>query len=276
MHAPHSFRDLLPGLEPWVDGLATDPTAMALQNAFAWIEIIHFLGLFCIGACVIAVSLRLIGVGIAETTPAGVLRNTRLWLHLGVVAAIGSGLLLGLSNADKLYKNAAFLWKMIAMLAAMGFSYAVLIPTAKAEGAVPAGARIGLAISFLLWGLSLLVMLTNAGGNVGVIHLMFAAALIAVVVLRGRARWLFLAALAALVLALQIATHVVVTDPFSTAYMTVNKVWMWFTGLFLLAAIAADAWRARRDSPRLARLVGYASLLAWVTVGAGGRWIGYT
>ena len=276
MPVPHAFKDIVPALEPWVDSLATDPLANALQNWFAEIEIVHFLGLFSIAACVIAVSLRLVGVGIREAPPSEVWRNTRLWLHIGLIAAIGSGLLMGLSNADKLYKNTAFFWKMIAMTAAIVFSYAVLIPTAKADGATPARARIGLAIGMAVWVLSILVMLTNRGGNVGAIHLMTAATLLGLAGLKGHGRWLFLTLAAAAVIALQVVTHWLVTDPFSERFMTVNKVWMWACGLGLLAFLGARVLWPGQDPTRVSRLVGYATILAWVTVGAGGRWIGYT
>jgi hypothetical protein len=276
MPVPHAFKDIIPALEPWVDSLATDPLANALQNWFAEIEIVHFLGLFSIAACVIAVSLRLLGVGIREASPSEVWRNTRVWLHIGMIAAIGSGLLMGLSNADKLYKNTAFFWKMIAMTAAIVFSYAVLIPTAKADGNVPGRARLALAIGAAAWGLSILVMLANRGGNVGAIHLMTAAIFLGLAVLKGHARWLFLTLAAAAVIALQVVTHWLVTDPFSELFMTINKVWMWTCGLALLAFVATQALRTGHEPTTLSRLVGYAAILAWVTVGAGGRWIGYT
>ena len=46
---------------------------------------------------------------------------------------------MGFSNASKLYNNTAFLWKMIAMIAAIVFSYTVMAPTAKADGRAPTG-----------------------------------------------------------------------------------------------------------------------------------------
>jgi hypothetical protein len=33
---------------------------------------------------------------------------------------------------------------------------------------------------------------------------------------------------------------------------------------------------SRSESTTLSRLIGYATILVWVTVGAGGRWIGLT
>jgi hypothetical protein len=275
---PNTFQQIIPSLGGWIDSLATNETAVALQNVFAQIEVFHILGLFALGSCVILTSLRLMGVGLVEAPASTIYRNTRIWLHVGVAVAIISGLLMGLSNASKLYNNTAFLWKMIGMIAAIIFSYAVLVPTAKADGRVSGGAKAGLVIGLVVWALSILIMLTNKGANVGIFHVMFAAVLIGSIALQGRTRWVLLIGVALAVIVLQIMTHMVYKDPFSDVYMTVNKVFMWGTGLFLLALVAWNVLgkSAAEDSTALSRFIGVCAILAWVTVGAGGRWIGLT
>jgi hypothetical protein len=121
-------------------------------------------------------------------------------------------------------------------------------------------------------------MLTNKGANVGVIHVLFAAALIAGLALTGWPRWLLAGGLAILIVVLQVLTHAVFTDPFSEIYMSVNRAWMWGAGLFVLAMAGLNilGWKAREGSTTLSRLVGYTTILVWVTVGAGGRWIAYS
>ena len=192
--------------------------------------------------------------------------------------AIGSGILMGLSNASKLYNNTAFLWKMIAMIAAIVFSYAVMVPTAKADGRASMGVKIALVIGLLVWALAFLIMQSNKGANVGVFHVMFGAVLIGGFALQGMTRWVLLIGVAVLALALQVLTHGVYTDPFSDIYMNVNKGFMWATALFLLAMLGWNILgkNAAEDSTALSRFVGYCAVLAWVTVGAGGRWIGLT
>ena len=272
---PSSFEQVAPQIAPWVDRVNTDPMAVALQNWIAQIEVFHFLGLFALGACVILTSLRLLGVGLIEGSPAYVYRQTRIWLHIGVAVALVSGVLLGLTSADKIYKSTAFLWKIAALLGAIVFSYGVMAPAAKAEGRLGPLATLGLLLGLALTGLALLIMLTNQGGNVAIIHLMFAGSLVAVAATAGRLRWAFLMVLGVLVLGLQVLTHAVFTDPFSEVYMRVNRIWMWITGLFILMVVSANVLGvgAAGESGRLARLVGYATILIWVTVGAGGRWI---
>lgn len=275
---PETFQKIIPSLGDWINSLATDPVAVALQNVFAQIEVVHILGLFALTSCVLLTSLRLLGVGLVEAPASTIYRNTRIWLHIGVVAAIGSGLLMGFSNASKLYNNTAFLWKMIALIAAIVFSYAVMAPTAKSDGRVGVGTRIALVIGLLVWALAFLIMQTNKGGNVGVFHVMFTAIIVLGFTLAGKTRWIALGVVAALALALQIFTHVVYTDPYSAIYSTINKGFMWATALFLLAVIGWNILgkKTSEDSSSLARFIGYCTILAWVTVGAGGRWIGLT
>ncbi|HEY8571506.1 DUF6644 family protein [Phenylobacterium sp.] len=275
---PDNFKQIIPSIEGWIESLATQPFPVALQSWFAVIEVFHILGLFCLAAAAILVGLRLLGVGFVEATPSSIYRNTRLWLHLGVVLAIVSGILMGLSNASKLYDNSAFLWKMIALVAGVIFTYAVLVPTAKREGEVSGGARIGLILGLLVWVLALVVMISKKGGNVAIFHVMFACALISIFALYGALRWIMLIGLVVLVVGLQIATHGVVGDPFTETWMTVNKAWMWIAGVFVfgLAALNIFGRSARPGTTTLSRLVGYAAILIWVTVGAGGRWIGLT
>ena len=189
---PDNFKQIVPAIDAWVESLATQPFPIALQSWFAHIEVFHILGLFALSAAVILVGLRLIGVGFVEATPSSLLRNTRLWLHVGVLTAIVSGLLMGLSNASKLYDNSAFLWKMIALVAAVIFSYAVLVPTARRDGAAGGGARIGLILGLAVWLLSLVVMISKQGGNVAIFHVIFACALVAVFATYGALRWVLL------------------------------------------------------------------------------------
>lgn len=275
---PDSFQQIVPSLGAWVDSLGTDPLAVALQGVFAPLEVLHILGLFLLGCSVMLMSLRLLGVGFVEATPSSIWRNTRWFLHLGVVLAIVSGALMGLSNASKLYNSAVFLWKMIAMVAGIVFSYAVLVPVAKRDGEVTGGVKAGLAVGLLIWLVSIIVLLSKVGGNVGIFHVLFGAVLIGLIALSGAMRWTMVAVVVGASLALQVATHLIWTDNFSDPYTMANKVYMWGLGLFLVAIVGANIFgkNAARDSTVLTRLIGYSAILIWVTVGAGGRWIGLT
>lgn len=279
---PDTFQQMFPSLEGWINSLNVSPLAAELQNYFAQIEVIHILGLFMLGSATILTCLRLIGVGLLEASPSLIYRNTRWLLTLGVILAIGSGILMGLSNAGKLYNNSAFLFKMIAMVAGIVFSYAVMVPAAKADGNVGGGAKVGLLVAMLIWILALAVLVSKIGSNVGSFHLIYAGALIAFFAMKGAQRWIMFAGAVVIVAAWQLVTHVFVlqgtTDAQLTAYMNANKLFMWLSAAWVFGWVALNIFgvSAPKTSTSMARLVGYATILVWVTVGAGGRWIGLT
>ena len=84
---PNTLRDLLPGLEPWIEGRANDPLAARLQDLFAPLEVVHFVGLFTLSAAVILISLRLLGTGLVEAPASATARTMRPWLNLGLALA---------------------------------------------------------------------------------------------------------------------------------------------------------------------------------------------
>ena len=88
--------------------------------------------------------------------------------------------------------------------------------------------------------------------------------------------------LAVIVAVWQALTHLVITQGTTeadiAAYDATNKTFMWLTALYVLSLIVLNIFGkgAARGSNAMARLIGYATILVWVTVGAGGRWIGLT
>jgi hypothetical protein len=283
---PDTFQRLFPGAAPWVENLKTTDAAITIQGLFAQIEVFHIIGLFMLGGATILTSLRLIGVGLTEVPTSTVEKQTRLWFTIGVIMAIGSGLLIGLSNAEKLYNNTAFLFKMIAMVAGILFTYLVVIPTAQKEGAVGGGAKIAMIVALVLWLIALFIFAFGQGlnnlGNVGIFHLITAGALIAFMAIQGKLRWVFGIGLAAIILVWQVTTHFIVPVPDGMdldvliAYEGINRVFVYLTGLWVFALVALNIYGrgAPQSSTAMARLVGYSAILIWVTVGAGGRWIG--
>lgn len=275
---PDAFDDIIPQIGPWVESVGVTPLAMFFQDVFAQIEVFHIIGLFMLGGATIVTSLRLIGVGLTELKPSEIEKNTRLWLNIGVVMVIVSGLMIGLSNAQKLYNNSAFLFKMIAMVAGLVLTYFALIPAAKAEGRVGGGAKIALFAGLALWVLAAAVMVTKPGSNVGAFHVLFGGALMLIASLQGKLRWVLVAVIAVATLVLQYLTHVVYLDPYSEPYAVVNRVFMWGMSAFLLLLILLNVIgkAGPKDSNAMARLIAYSTVLAWVMAGAGGRWIGLT
>lgn len=283
---PDTFQRIVPGIQPWVESLKTTDAAVFVQGLFAQIEVFHILGLFMLGGATILVSLRLIGVGLTEIPASTVEKQTRLWFTIGVVMAIVSGLTIGLSNAEKLYNSTAFLWKMLAMVAGILFSYFVLMPTARKEGEVSAGSRLWMIVALAVWLLGILLMVTGRGsnslGNVGFFHVLTAGALIALAATQGRMRWVLGLGLLALVVVWQVVTHGVILKPADddpdllARFEMANRAFIYLIGIWVfgISALNIMGRGAPAGPTSIARLVGYAAILIWVTVGAGGRWIG--
>lgn len=273
--APQTFFTGNKPVNDWVDALKNTELGKFTNTWFAEIEIFHFIGMFLIGASVILTCLRLIGVGIKEEPASVIEKNTRWFLHIGAVMAIGSGLMMGVGNSGKLWTSEIFTAKMIAMVAGLIFSYGVMIPVAQREGQATPAARAGGIIGLVLWILALLIFAVRPTANVGFFHMLWAGMLILFAALPKRMRWIFAGGLVALLVPWQILTHIVYNDQ-QEQYMVVNKIFMYLSGVWIfgLAIANISGKGASADSNSFSRMIGYVTILAWVTVGAGGRWIG--
>ena len=98
---------------------------------FPAIEAVHLLALATLGGALLVVDLRLLGVGLAAQSTATVERAARPWLIGAITMMIVTGVLIGLSEAVKLYDKQAFWVKMFALAAALIFTFAVRGPVAR-------------------------------------------------------------------------------------------------------------------------------------------------
>lgn len=92
---------------------------------FGVIEAIHLVGLAMLGGALLVVDLRLLGVGLKDSTIAEIDRQARPWLAASVVTLIVTGLLLFLSEAIKCYYNTSFWVKISTLPFAIAFTYLV-------------------------------------------------------------------------------------------------------------------------------------------------------
>jgi hypothetical protein len=185
--------------------------------------------------------------------------------------------LIGMANAERLYDSTAFVVKMIALVAGVILTYGASRPVARADGAVPPGARLWLGAGLLLWLAGIGVFVTGKLINVGLFHLLTAAALVVLIAAERRLRWIYLGGLLALISAQQVITHVMIQPDDLARLDPVNKT---FFGLFSLwifgaAVVQLFARAPAQESAPLRRLVGYATILVWVTAAAAGRWIAF-
>jgi len=109
----------------WVEATSLARVIRESLWLFPAIEALHLVALAVLGGAVLVVDLRLLGVGLADSTVTEIDRQARPWLSASVVILVVSGVLLFVSEAIKCYYNTAFWVKMITLPVAIVFTYAV-------------------------------------------------------------------------------------------------------------------------------------------------------
>ena len=120
---------------------------------FPAIESVHLLGLAVIGGSVLAVNLSLLGLGLGRRSAARLWHDCWPWFLGSLAMMLGSGFLLFISEAVKLYYHEAFWVKMSALLLSLVFTATVQRRTALADPdrvTLIWSRAVGL-ISLLLW-----------------------------------------------------------------------------------------------------------------------------
>jgi hypothetical protein len=143
-------------LLPFIDWVASSPLSHAISTstwAFAVIESIHLLALSVIGGAVLIVDLRLLGFGIKTQTLEEVARWVQPWFFASWAVMIVTGLLLFVSEPQKLYYSTPFAVKMICLLLGTIFALTVRRKVTEAgEGSVsPMTMKLIALVSLMLW-----------------------------------------------------------------------------------------------------------------------------
>jgi hypothetical protein len=271
-----NFETFFPALKPAVVNLVNIWPGYVIKAQFANWEVLHILALILLGGTAIIMNLRLIGVGLTEEPPSEVYRNLRRWQDAGVIGIVITGLLIGWANAERLYASSAFLVKIIALFAGIILTYGASRPTAKAEGHVSGSAKVFLLVGLGLWLASLWVFVTGSLIGPGLLHVLSASVLIVFLLTEGRVRLVFIGGVVALLAGQLITTHGVPEFDL-TKLDPINVGFAWAIGAWTLAAALFQMFvidRAKGPSPAT-KLVGYVSILVWVTAAAAGRWIAF-
>ncbi|HEY7799387.1 MAG TPA: DUF6644 family protein [Hyphomonadaceae bacterium] len=270
-----TFEKLFPGAADFVTGMPDIWPISMLQDVYAPFGALHLVGLGLMGGAVILLNLRLMGAGLTTEQPATLERNLRPWLITGLAIVLFTGIIIGMLNSDKLYKSVPFFSKMVSLLAALIFSFGVTSAVAKADGKTSTPVLIASGIAFLLWLLAIGVLGADSISAPGVIHVITAA--YAILLIYGvRTRWLAAAAYALFFGGVFVMYWIVGFNNYDTIYETITY-WSTVAGSLVVAALYGYeiyAGKAEASSP-LAKLIALFSVLTWVTVAAGGRWIGF-
>jgi hypothetical protein len=272
-----TFEVFFPALRPWVVNLVNVWPAYIIKPQFAFWEVFHIISLVLLGGAAILMNLRLIGAGITEEPPSEIYRSLRRWQDAGVIGIVVTGILIGMANAERLYDSTAFVVKMIALVAGIILTYGASRPVARADGVVSGSARLWFIVGSILWIVGLAVFATGSLVNVGVYHILTAAALVVLIATGGRLRWIYLIGLLALIGVQEGVTHLAY-QPDDIAHLDpVNKVFTWLFTIWIVGAALAQAVVVGRRTAggALPKLIGYATILVWVTGAAAGRWIAF-
>jgi hypothetical protein len=272
-----TFEVFFPALRPWVENLVNVWPAPFVKPQFASFEVLHILALILLGGTAILMNLRLVGAGLTDEPPSEVYRNLRRWQDLGVIGIVITGVLIGMANAERLYDSTAFVVKMIALVAGIVLTYGASRPVARADGEVSNGARAWLLVGGVLFLLGVWVFVTGTLINVGLFHVLTAAALIVLIALTGRLRWIYLAGLLVLIAVQQYLTHVTIGPDDLAKLDPVNKTFFVLYSVWILGAAAVQLFAKGRGSEAtpVAKLIAYATILVWVIGAAAGRWIAF-
>ena len=117
---------------------------------FPAIEALHLLALALLGGALLMLNLRLLGAGLSAQPVSEVERSARPWLVAALATMIVTGVLIGTSEALKLYDKPAFWVKMAALLAALIFTFAIQLPNARRDVSGVAAKSLAI-ISLGLW-----------------------------------------------------------------------------------------------------------------------------
>ena len=272
-----NLEQFFPHARPWVENLVNVWPTPYVKPHFAWWEVGHIVSLITLGGTSILMNLRLIGVGLTQEPPSELYRSLKLWQTIGIIGIVVTGILIGMANAERLYDSAAFIVKMLALIAGIILTYGASRPVAKADGAVSVVSRIWFVIGSAFFLAALWVFATGDLINPGVFHLITAAALIVLFATKGRGRLIYLGVLLALIVAQFVATHFVIKPDDYARLTPVNIAFAVIFSVWILGAALVQLYRAGRGAVGgpLTKLIGYASILVWVTAAAAGRWIAF-
>jgi len=273
-----TFEDLfkgIPGAAEFVSGMPNVWPISMLQDVYAPFGALHLVGLALMGGAVILLNLRLMGAGLTDQQPSVMEKYLRPWFIIGLAIVLGTGIIIGMLNSDKLYKSVPFFIKMLSLLAACIFSFGVTNAVAKSEGKTSTANLIWGAIAFVIWLVALGVFSTDAISSPGIFHpIYFGYAIL--LIFGERTRWIAAVVFALLFGGMFVMFWVVGFNTYEDVYNQTAQYITIASAVILMALYGYEIFKgnAAGGTP-LAKVLALFSILIWVTVAAGGRWIGF-
>lgn len=272
-----NLRETLPGAAQ-LETIAQAPLIRFVNETvwiFTLVQAAHLLFLAILGGAVFALNLRLMGAALQSVPAKAVERATRPWLIVGVIGTTLTGIGMSVSELKTVLPSAAFFVKMLALIAAILFSVAVS-RAARRETEAPANLPRGLALAALvLWVISLALFAATA--NLGPGALLVALTGFGLfIALSRRHRWSYVVGLVVILGGGLTVVQLLPEDAAGGLGAWLNLVPI--GAALALAGVVGVLEHRAGDGLALppAKLAAFASTLAWVTVAAAGRWIGFS
>lgn len=274
LNSSTNFRDLLPALQGPLDRLSHIELIKELNQTtwlFAIVETAHLLSMVVLGGAVLVLNLRLLDAILSDVPASIVERATRPWFRAGIIGTIATGIYMGVATIVTLLPSGAFFVKMITLMAAILLSTAVSRQVRVGDAAREGKSVLRAAAAVVLWLVGLLLFAATTALSSGALLValagfaLFPACLV-------RYRRVYIGLLAAIV-----ALAIVISLNGESEASTLPGLLAICLGLAV--AVVAGVLETRRDSGRQlgpGQLAALSSSLAWITVAAAGRWIGFS
>jgi hypothetical protein len=134
----------------WLDQSALSNIIRSSTWAFALLEVIHLLGLTLLLGTLSVLDLRLFGAGLQDQSISQVASDTCPFTIIGLITVASSGIVLAVSEANKLYESVPFMIKMTLFVLALIFTFTFHRRLKAKEPSKGAALRGGI-ISLILW-----------------------------------------------------------------------------------------------------------------------------
>jgi len=267
--------NVIPGSADFVANMPRVWPFSLLQDIYAPFGALHLVGLGLMGGAVILLNLRLMGAGLKEEPLPLMEKTLRPWLISGLAIVLFTGIIIGMLNSEKLYNSVPFFVKMVSLAAACIFSFGVTNSIAKNEGKTSNNVLIAAAIAFVLWLVSLGVLGGDSISAPGLFHPLSAG--YAILIIFGvRTRWLAVGAFTLLFGGMFLMYWIVGFNTYEPVYDDISRSITLIGALAFGGLFGWEIYQSREEaSTPIAKLVAMFSVLTWVTVAAGGRWIGF-
>ncbi len=134
--------------------LEYDVTKYPLNNnewSFPLVEIIHIAGFTLSIGTIALVDLRMLGLAMMRLPAAQVLKDTSAWTLVGLIIMLTTGPLIFLSDPNMYLRNASFMFKMYALLAALIYNYTVHRKVVSSPDTSPGTGKAVAILSLALW-----------------------------------------------------------------------------------------------------------------------------